>query len=519
MVLKKPYAFFIKFFKPIHLIITFLIGYLISLDSSILSFLSSYISTYSGLMNTMPTSGLYSPLLTIIPIVICIMSLLVLGVMVRKRKPILFYVVNILLYIAVIIVNIYAINFLKTINEAAVSIRITKLVHDFVFLAMGVEIATFILFLSRGLGLNIKKFDFDSDLLNMDISESDMEEFEVNLNLNIDETRRKRKRSFRMLEYKYAENKTLVNSIIGGSLGFIVDVILVVVLLNVNRNVQGKTYSIAGININVKNTYVLNTDYLGNRITDNYLVVVSASLGSNFLKNVYLKDFNLRIGDALLKPTTAYNKYLDDIGFSDSELAVSPESKNYIFVYEIPKKVKNKKLMFRYTNMGKKLEINLAPKHAFEGTNKTVNIGEELSIGSELGSIKFKIDDFDLQQKYSFKYSYCVKNDDCVNSVEYLKPSLNENFDKSILRLKVEYKNESNINTDSFYDFFNKFGMVYYNIDGEWKTQKSRFEKLSPLKIVSPDNVYIGVNSEILKADQIRLIFNIRGSKYEYLLK
>ena len=519
MVLKKPYAFFIKFFKPIHLIITFLIGYLINLDSSILSFLSSYISTYSGLMNTMPTSGLYSPLLTVIPIAICVMSLLVLGVMVRKKKPVLFYAINILLYIAVIIVNIYAINFLKTINEAAVSIRITKLVHDFVFLAMGVEIATFILFLFRGLGLNIKKFDFDSDLLSMDISESDMEEFEVNLNLNIDETRRKRKRSFRMLKYKYAENKTLVNSIIGGSFGFIIAVVLVVVSLNVNRNVQGKTYSVAGLNINVKNTYILNTDYLGNKVTDNYLVVVSASLESNFLKEVYLKDFNLRIGDALLKPTTAYNKYLDDIGFSDSIISVFPDSKNYIFVYEIPKKVKDKKLVFRYTNVGKKLEINLAPKYSFEEINKTANLGEELSIESELGSIKFRIDDYELQQKYSFRYSYCVKNDDCVNSIEYLKPSLNENFDKSILKLKLEYKNESNIKTDSFYEFFNKFGMIYYNIGGEWKIQKNRFEKLSPLKIISPDSVYIGVNSEILQADQIKLVFNVRGFKCEYLLK
>ena len=32
MILKKPYAFFIKMFKPIHLVISILIAYLIYLD-------------------------------------------------------------------------------------------------------------------------------------------------------------------------------------------------------------------------------------------------------------------------------------------------------------------------------------------------------------------------------------------------------------------------------------------------------------------------------------------------------
>lgn len=518
MVLKKPYAFFIKFFKPIHIIVAFLIGWLIYLDGSILSFLRNYISTYSGLSNSVSTIGLSSPLLVAIPIIVGIMCLLILGVMVRKRKPILFYIINIALYIAIVVVNVYALNFLKIIADSAVSIRITKLIHDFVFLAIVAEGSTFILFIARGLGLNIKKFDFDSDLLSMDISESDREEFEVSLNLNIDESRRKRKKFFRLLKYRYYENKVLVNSIVGGFLGFVVVVIIFVISTSINRNVQGKTYNINGLNVTVRDAYILNTDYSGRKITDNYLVVVKVNLSSFIIDKAYLKDFSLRIGNVLLKPTLSYNKYLTDIGVSSSEFDVSSDSGSYILVYEIPEKIINKKLIFRYVHLGDELEVKLKTNSKFNETNKVVNIGEEAVLESSLGNIKFRIDDYDLQEKYSFEYSYCIKNDDCVPSLEYLKPSINESFDKVVLRLIINYSNESDILVPSFYDFFSKFGSIYYNIDGEWKVQSTRFEKLSPLKIASND-VYIGINSEVLKADSLKLVFNVRGSKCEYLLK
>lgn len=519
MVLRKPYAFFIKMFKPIHIILAILISYLIYLNSSILRFLNNYISTYSGLSNTISTTGLSSPLLIIIPVTICILLLLILGIMVRKRKPIIFYIVNISIYIAIIIVNVYALNFLKTIDTTVVSIKLTKLIHDLVFLAIAAEIGTLVLFVTRGFGLNIKKFDFDSDLLSMDISESDMEEFEVSLNLNIDENRRKRKRFFRLLKYRYFENKVLINSIIVGVVGVIVVSIVFVLNSNVNRNVQGNIYNVGNVNINVKNTYLLNTDYSGNKITDNYLVVVRAGLNSYMSSNVYLKDFGLRVGNVVLKPTTKYNKYLVDIGVSSDEFILSSEFNDYIFVYEIPESIKNQKMLFRCDYRGNDIEINLKPNNEFSKTSKTSTIGEEAIFENNLGKVSFKITDYDIQEKYSFEYLYCINKDDCVNSLEYLKPSINENFDKAILKITVEYLNESTLDSKNFYDFFNMFGSIYYNVDGEWKIQNSKFENLSPLKVKTNNDVYIGINSEALRADSLKLVFNVRGTRYEYLLK
>ena len=176
-------------------------------------------------------------------------------------------------------------------------------------------------------------------------------------------------------------------------------------------------------------------------------------------------------------------------------------------------------MVFSYSGKGESLSIKLNPKSFVELDNQVSGkIGESISFSDTLGNIEFKINDYEIKNSFLINYNYCF-NDDCVASKEYLKPSIDTNFDKTILKVNVDYSNNTNLNATDFYDFFEKFGSIYYSINDNWKVQISSFEKITSKKSNQGKKIYIGVNSEIASASKIKLVFNIRGTKYEYLIK
>ena len=521
MILKKPYAFFIKMFKPIHLILTFLIVYLVYFQNKIAVFLNSYIYSSSSVVGQDIKSNLASSSLYIIPLVIIVLSLIILGVMFRKEKPITFYVINIFAFVFVIVINIYTSNFLGVLEKSIVSIKTVKLVHDLVLINIGIESVSFIFFIIRGMGVNFKKFNFDSEISKFDINESDMEEFEVDINVDLNESKRKRRKKLRYLKYTYKENKLLINSILVIAICIIaVGSFFIVKSLN-SENKEGIIYPATTFSFGVNETLLLNSNYQGQVITDNYLVVVNTKIKSNFSSNsLYLKDFSLKIGEAVFKPIVKYSGSLIDIGNLYDESILSTEYTNYLFVYEIPEKYITSEMIFSYNDKGISIDISLNPKELITSeTNVSKNITDYINFENSLGNIEFKINDFEIKDKFLIEYSYCVNKNDCVPSKEYLKPSIDTNFDKYIMRLSVDYADKSDLNINSFYKFFSKFGSIYYNINGTWYSQKGNFEEIKSSKSNTGNNVYIGINSNIINAEEIKFVFDIRGSIYQYVLK
>lgn len=521
MILKKPYAFFIKMFKPVHLILSVLIAYLIYLDNNILKFLNDYIYTSNNSIGDNITEKLISNLLYIIPFILIIMSLLILGVMYKKKKHITFYVFNIFVFIVVIVINLYASNFLEVLKESVVSIKSAKLIHDLVLINIGIQILSFIFFVVRGVGINFKKFDFASELSKIDINESDKEEFELNINVDINENRRRRRKKIRNLKYFYFENKFMIN--LSGLLVLLISGICAYFIIgNSNENKkEGIVYSTNNFEFGVNSTTLLNTDYKGNKITDNYLIVVDCKIKSIYDSNsLYLNDFSLKIGETVFKPTTKYSNSLVDLGLSYNEEVLLKEYVNYLFVFEIPEKYIESTMIFRYNNIGNIIGIKLKPKNILaKDISVSKKVGEEISFEETLGDIKFKVNNYDIKDKFLIEYDYCVKEDDCLKSKEYLKASIDKNFDKYILKLNVEYNENSNLDVNTFYKFFSKFASIHYNINGTWYSQTSDFEEIKSNKLFEKNIAYIGIDSKIVNASNIKLIFNVRDSKYEYIIK
>ena len=339
MILRKPYAFFIKMFKPIHLLLAILISILIYFDNRILNFLNRYIYSYNDVVGQNIRKVLVNDFLILIPVILIIFSLIILVVMFKKKKPITFYFVNILCLIVIIIINLYASNFLGILEENIVAVKSVKLVHDLVLINIMIETIIFIFLAIRGMGLNIKKFDFSSDLSKMDISESDKEEFELDISVDLEESKRKRRRKLRHLKYVYIENKFLVNCILIVVICICSLVIYGTASIYTKTNKEGTMYSADRFSFGVNKTVILNTNFRNEKITDNYLIVVNTSLQSNIPKtSLFLTDFSLKIGEAIFKPTINYSNSLLDLGVSYNKNELEQQYKNYLFTYEIPKK-------------------------------------------------------------------------------------------------------------------------------------------------------------------------------------
>ena len=234
MILRKPYAFFIKMFKPIHLLIGVLIGYLIYIENNIYAFLDKNVYTSINYVGQNIKAEYINNGLYIIPIILIVFFIGILSIMFYKKKPVTFYVVSIFSLIAIIVINVYTINFFETLEESIVAIKSVKLIHDLVLISMIIESVLLIFVIIRGVGVNIQKFNFDSDISKIDINESDNEEFEVNIKFNVDSNRRERNRRIRYLKYAYAENKLLVNILI---IVFVITIGIVSMFIIKNREI------------------------------------------------------------------------------------------------------------------------------------------------------------------------------------------------------------------------------------------------------------------------------------------
>lgn len=521
MILRKPYAFFIKMFKPIHLFFSALILYLIFRENKIVRFLNNYIYTSDIISDQNISQELIKSSLYIIPIFIMIGSIIILTIMFNKKKPIKFYLITIFSFIVVIIINIYASSFLKVMQEHVVAIKSAKLMHDLVLINIIIETICFLFLIVRGMGINIKKFNFDSDISKIDISESDKEEFELDLNVDLDEAKRRRKKRYRYLKYKYEENKFLYNIIGISILVALVLISLILIFVVGKKNKENVLYDAGTFEFAVNNSYISDTDYKGNKITDDYLVVVDTKLRSYFDKNeIYLKDFSLKVDNTIFKPTSKYQDSFSDIGNYFTNGAMTTEYSNYLFVFEVPEKYIMDDIMFNYKGSNGEVEILLNPKEIDNTSfSETKKIGEDIEFKHIFEGLKFNISGFEINDIYRIDYKYCVSKDDCMNSIEYLKPTLDKNYDKTIIKLNVNYENNSKINLPKFYDLLQQYGEIDYLIGDKWYSQIKEFEDIKSKKNQEKNINYIGVNTDIKNASSIKFVFNIRGAKYEYILK
>lgn len=526
MILRRPFAFFIKHFKMFHFIMLCFMLYIAYISNSVLSFFNEYLNSTMILIDHNVLITLFPKYMYLSILLIFVITFIILGLMVFKRKPIKFYIFNIFSYIFTTIVLISASNMLSGLEISLVEVRTLKLMQDFILMSILLQGISCLFVGIRASGFNIKKFDFAKDLAELNIEEKDSEEFEINLSLETDRYFRKLKKTGRYIKYIYVENKYML-TIIGA---FLFAIICIIIYLN--QNIYNKTYSenqMLSTNefyFSVTQSYITNTDYRGNVVDSNYSFVITKiklKTFSNFDKILSTGKIALNVNDRNIYATTQYKTEFSDLGVYYNEEPINNSFSEYILIFKIPNSYidDNMKIYFFDNNL-KTIAINISPINLEKDfVTKKCIVGDTIAFeNSLLKESTILLDSVSIDSKFIVNYNMCLQNNECILSSEVIKPNLNTNYDKVLIRMKGSYKIDESIsmNISKPFTIIEKFGSIYYYIDNNEYIIKNLTEVLSN-KVSDSSTIYLEAPEDIINADRIDLKIKIRNRIYIYNLK
>lgn len=534
MILRKPYAFFIKYFKLLHVIVAVFISLLLYRSIVLYNFFKAYIADYRSALTSFSVQSLLSSYSFFFALLIIILTVILLAVMIYKKKPKLLYIYNLAVYIFILVLYGLCSSTFLGINEAILDIRVSKAFRDFLMIAMILQSISLILVIVRATGFDIKQFNFGKDLQELDISEKDSEEIEVALELDQNKTRRNLRRNIRHLRYVYLENKFLINTVL---------IILAIIIgFNIYMNIsvysasynQGSTFSASGVMANVKNSYITQTDPLGNQITDDEIVVIKLQIKKLGISKKFLNTglATLKVGDKSYSQDNDYAKELYDLGTPYTDQELTSEYQNFILAFVIPSS-SNTNMTLKFNDDVSYIKGEVGAKNIFINLNPTdlrkkVNVinsklGNELSFeNSILGDSTLLIKNIEINNKFKSNYEYCYGTNKCMDSYEYLTPTATGNYFKTLLKITGNFDLDTNTNIEDITDllsFMNTFGTINYKINNVWQSKKIDSELIKAQHSNENGIYYIEVPYEVSKATEITLTFNIRNYSYKYVLK
>lgn len=535
MILRKPYAFFIKYFKLFHAIIAILVAFLLYRSFTIYNFFKAYVVNYSSALNELSPSSLMNTYSLIMVLGIIILIIILLSVMIYKKKPKALYIFSLIVYIGVIVLYGITYPILRDISVSILDVRVSSALRDFFMIAAALQFVTLILYIVRATGFDIKQFDFGSDLQKLDINEKDSEEIEVALEFDQNKIHRQIRYKLRQLKYVYGENKFIINTV------GIIFVIILAFMIYLNVGVytasynQGSSFSASGVVMNVRDTYLTQTDPSGNTLTNDMIVVVKMDIKNNGGVNTTLNTglTTLRVDNQSYGQNVNYAKELYDLGTAYTGQQLSEEFKSYILTFVIPKEDINKTMVLKFNDNvsyvkgeigAKNIMVTLKPTNLTQKSEEhSVKLGEEENFeDSILGSSVFKINSYEINDKFKLNYEYCYGTDKCIDSSEYLTATATGNYLKTLMKIDADFSIDSNINSTqitSFDDFLNTFATINYKVGSGWTSKRINTQNIKPKVSKDSSYYYIEVPSVVKNASEIYLTFNIRNQVYNYVLK
>ena len=526
MILKRPYAFFIKFFKLFHLFLFLLSSILLYRTSLIYDFMKEYCRISPNVVGKDLVGPLFPTSLFVLLFFIFVFNLVIINILVRKSKPFMYYIVNMILYISVIVVYLLSRNVITDMQAVLLPMKTTLAIRDFLNLCRLFQTASVVFYLIRATGFDLKKFDFGSDLQSLNISEEDSEEYEVALDFEGNVFRRNVKKTLRNLKYYYYENKFFIICV------SVVIFCLTLVFFYSSFNKYDKKYfendffNVTSYKMGVKASYITDKDFLGNSIIsdDSSLVVVKLSV-----KGSSSTFPDVRAVLAIDGVQYYHNKSLSslyDLGTIYNEQLISNDFSDYLFVYKIPRDKVKSAMQFRYIDNIKyekgstivdSIDVNLKPVllDNIEQKNNNYELGQEI----EFSNYRVNISSFDLKHLFSLKYNSCVSNNECYDFNEVLTSGYTTNTDKILLKLEGSAVTVSDNKIFDLFNLFKQYGTIEYSIGENNYVESLDFSLVSPVNVKLDNTYYIEVNKDISKADKIKLVFNTREVKYSYALR
>lgn len=512
MIIRKPYAFLIKNFKKIHLLITAVLVFLLFRSHKLYAFIKGLSLGTANRRNGVN----YIDYGLIFVILIAIGAFgLIYYLMRHKKKPKFIYMASMIGYGAFIVVLILTFNYFGVIKGELVEQKTVRIFRDLFRFLLAFQYVITIFMLIRGLGFDIKKFDFKKDLKELDITDVDSEEVEVNVNVNTNGILRFFRKIFRKLGYYYKENRLVISGII---------VIVCVILgVNVYNGVKGgKSYVDVNTYFNsyaftmkVNDSYITNYGIDGNKL-DSYYVVVSFNVKGTTTNKNSISDtaLKLKVGKNIYYPDKGECSYFSDLGGCYMNRTISNyDYKDYILVYKIGDRDIDKKMTFVYEygysdKDTYSYDVKISPKNLYSSKDvMNMNVGDEVDFSTTaLSGGKFRINGYEGGKSLE----YTGIDDSCAKAgceKEVVKSISSDNF-----IMKLDY-------TSDISNIFGSRLFLYYTRIGYSINDVSKSTMLKRVKVSNTKYMFLEGPSEMENADKIWIDFNVRNSKFRYYLK
>lgn len=533
MILKKPYAFIIKHFRAIHLLLLIPMLYLIIKTKNIVSFFAEYIANdYTFRFDNVLTSlsGNYINIFMYLAvIVILIVSIFLLIVLQKKEKPTRYYSISIVYYIVILVLLTTCFSIFEQIENDTLNMTFARIIRDLAFIIHYSQYAFVVFNVIRGVGFNPKKFNFKSDLANLEIDSEDSEEFEFLVGGDPYKAKRTARRLLRELKYYYLENKFVFTIVM------VVIVIIAGTIIYRGRDMtkvykENDSIAFGFVNLKVKDSYISNLSASGNVIKEGKsYVILQIDVSNRYAEE---KEFNypnlaLIVNNKQVSPLIHMGNYFIDYGNPYNGGKIKSNTENtYILVYEINRSdVANSYSLVAFSGYNEKgavnRTINIKPTIVKESSGiNYVSKGAMVNFeATNLGKTKASILDYQVANYFPYTYNYCLSENNCrmINdSISITGSDMGRNT-LLILDYKLELDNESNymFSNKDYKSFFEDFLRIKYKVE-----DKEYYKSISVLNSkYYNDKLVAKIDNEINNATEIEAIITVRNVAYSFRLK
>lgn len=518
MIIRKPYAFLIRHFKKIHILLLALCAFIYYKNLQLSSFIGEFmqLQTYDAFAEPISKYASFPAMLSMGIIIVGSLALVIL--LKHKQKPWKLYLLPIIEYIALFAIFMAATNFFNKYNGIIDNASI-RAIRDFLRIASIIQYPIMLIFLIRIFGVDLNKFNFQMDKEYLEMSQEDREELEINVNFDKDSVKRGIRKVFRYLSYFYQEHKLIVN---------IAATILLILFLYssytfifvINKSyTEGQSLDANGYTITLNNSYYSDKDYAGNIISeDSAFVILDLTIKNNQqMREIDLNKFHIMngISDYVTTEKT-YGTEFQDLGktYEGKELK-NGEEFNLIMIYRVSKEQSVKRFVLYYQEFNnealphlRKIKLKLNDLSDIN-ENKPLKLGDPLKFTLKKEEEVITFDEYQILDSTEYTYRTVLSSTGTTHYDKYTAP-------EGYKILKIPF-GSNNFEGKDMIDFSIKYGTINY-IDNKNKRSVVKFK--NPFgRVYYGKYLYTRVPAEMEEAKSIEIHYTIRDQKYVYKLR
>lgn len=516
MIFRKPYAFLIKNFRKIHIVLIALCAYIFYKHLQVYNFVKEYVEleSYSSFLEPIDD---YTNLLSYLSIIaVIVITILLLITLKRKAKPWKLYMVILGEYTLMFFSFMMTTNFFHTYDDTTAVTQILA-IRDLLLIASFPQYLSFIILFIRVTGLDLNKFSFATDQEFLELDNSDREEVEVSFEIDKHTIIRNFRKLKRNLNYFYLEHKFILNTI------FAIFIIVMIgysyyyfgILHKVYK--EGQTLVVSNYEITIHNAYLSDKDYRGEKLDgDNYIILDITAKNNGGVRTMNTDRFHIINRNHDVVSNSLYDNEFKDLGKPYIKREFQPgKSYDFLLIFKVDSKLDVKKFNLYYQEYIssnetylRKIRLKLIDLRNIEAeTDTTLNEEKTLVVNKSKKNLTFN----SVEIGEGFTYTrYICSRQGCYNGMEpvYSTPG------RKIMKIdftSVDFTGEELI------DFSLNYGRIKYKDSNGKIRQQDVKNALS--KDALNKSLYLNITDEVAQSSEIKLEYTVRNHRYTYKLR